>query len=333
MTRQLAHEIGKKHSATERRRPADVLEVAGVFVWPPRPGAILIWLFGSHGYLLPWNALYFAIALICWFLFTPEMSAMKDIKLGWISLILLRNLGLTIIVFGAWHLYFYILKRQKADFKFNEKQPPTNSKSFLFRHQVWDNIFWTVVSAVPIWTGYEVVMLWAYANDVIPFMSWSSHPVFFAAQLALIPFIRDIHFYVVHRLLHWRPLYRRIHKLHHHNVNPCPWSGLAMHPIEHLFYFSGVLLHWFVASHPVHILFHLQHAALSPAQGHCGFDRISISDGMSISTDNYFHYLHHKYFECNYGGDGFPAFDMLFGTFNDGTKAAKGRLEKRLTNE
>ena len=51
-------------------------------------------------------------------------------------------------------------------------------------------------------------------------------------------YIESVHFYLNHRLLQTDRLYRLAHALHHKNVNTCPWSGIAMHPIERLFYFS-----------------------------------------------------------------------------------------------
>ena len=126
--------------------------------------------------------------------------------------------------------------------------------------------------------------LWAFANGYIPFVSWEAHPVYFAALMLLIPLIREVHFYLVHRLIHWPPLYRTVHRLHHYNVNPGPWSGLAMHPGEHLLYFSGVLIHWVVPSHPVHALFHLVHAGLSPVPGHAGFDKVVVGKEGAVDT-------------------------------------------------
>jgi sterol desaturase/sphingolipid hydroxylase (fatty acid hydroxylase superfamily) len=42
------------------------------------------------------------------------------------------------------------------------------------------------------------------------------------------------HFYWIHRLIRWKPLYNAIHFVHHKNLKVGPWSGLAMHPLEHL---------------------------------------------------------------------------------------------------
>jgi sterol desaturase/sphingolipid hydroxylase (fatty acid hydroxylase superfamily) len=50
---------------------------------------------------------------------------------------------------------------------------------------------------------------------------------------------------------------------------------------------------------------------------------------VGIKTGDYFHYLHHKYFECNYGGDGPVNLDRAFGTFHDGSDAAQKRMNER----
>lgn len=102
-----------------------------------------------------------------------------------------------------------------------------------------------------------------------------------------------------------------------------------MHPVEHLLYFSGVLIHWIIPSHPIHALFHLVHAGLAPAPGHAGFDKIVVGDNAAIDTHSYDHYLHHKYFECNYS-DGTIPLDKWFGTFHDGSPEAQEAMSKRL---
>jgi sterol desaturase/sphingolipid hydroxylase (fatty acid hydroxylase superfamily) len=187
-----------------------------------------------------------------------------------------------------------------------------------------------VISAVPIWTAYEVLMLWAQANGYAPVFNWPDHPIYLGLLFLAIPIFHEIHFYVIHRAIHWPPLYRAVHSLHHRNVNPGPWSGLAMHPIEHLLYFSGALIFWIVPSSPLHIVYFLQNAAFTPAKGHSGFGRVMLSDGTSFDNDHYTHYLHHKYFEVNYGGDGLVPLDKWFGSFHDGTDAAQEAMNKRV---
>jgi sterol desaturase/sphingolipid hydroxylase (fatty acid hydroxylase superfamily) len=191
-----------------------------------------------------------------------------------------------------------------------------------------DNLIWSLGSGVPVWTAYEVVSLWMFANGYIPFVSWAEHPVYNALVMLLIPLFREVHFYFVHRMIHWPPLYRTVHRLHHTNVNPGPWSGLAMHPVEHLLYFSGVLIHWIVPSHALHLIFHLVHLGLAPAAGHNGFDKVVMGEESAFDTHCYAHYLHHKYFECNYS-DGSLPLDKWFGSVHDGTEEAHQRMNER----
>ncbi|HTW28196.1 MAG TPA: sterol desaturase family protein [Acetobacteraceae bacterium] len=310
--------------------PPEPIPTPPVFVWPPRPRAFLRFLFGFPGYLWPWNLLYVAIALPTWLWLTPDLARMKSFAPGWIAFLLARNLALLTLVISAWHVPLYVRRVQGTRFKYRARWLAQDNAAFLFRNQLRDNVFWTLASGVPIWTAYEALTYWAQANGLIPTMNWKTQPLFGVALMLFIPLFREVHFYLIHRLIHWPPLYRAVHSLHHANVNPGPWSGLSMHPVEHLLYFSGVLLHWIVPSSPLHVIYHLQHLAFAPSQGHSGFGRVALGADATVPNDHYFHYLHHKYFEVNYGGDGTVPLDRWFGTFHDGSAAAEAAMNRRV---
>lgn len=305
--------------------PKESAQYPPVFVWPARPVAFIKWLFMS--YLYPWNLFYAAVAFLTLQFLTPSLATMETLSAGWIGLVLLRNVVLTLLIYGGMHLWFYHFQKQGSLFKFNGKWPSSDNGAFLFGRQTPDNMFWTLVSGVPFWTAFEVLMFWGYANGWLPYVSWEEHPIYCAFILLLIPVFRDLHFYVVHRALHWPVMYKFVHYLHHKNVNPAPWSGLAMHPVEHLFYFSCVLIHCVLPSHPMHLMFNLIHAGLAPAQGHLGFDKVVIDDKV-VDTGGFNHYLHHKYFECNYS-DGVLPLDKWFGSFHDGSKEGQEAMDRR----
>jgi sterol desaturase/sphingolipid hydroxylase (fatty acid hydroxylase superfamily) len=309
-------------------KPQNQLHAPPVFVWPLQPLSFVRWFFGYPGYLFPWNAAYALTAFATWAFLTPSPSRLRHLEIGWISMVFAVNLVLVTAVTSFWHWRLYVRKQQGIAFKYSRRWLATDSPSFLFRDQLWENVLWTLASAVPIWTAYQVVTLWAQANGKLPYVDWRAHPIYCVLLMCLLPLIHEIHFYLVHRLIHWRPLYRYVHSLHHKNVNPGPWSGLSMHPVEHLLYFSGVLLHWVVPSHPLHIIYHLQLAGLSPSVGHCGFEKVMLSKRVPLETGNYMHYLHHKHFVVNYGGDGVVPIDQWFGTFHDGSAAADQRLKQ-----
>ena len=308
--------------------PNDRVSYGPVFEWPPRPKVLFKWFFGFPGYFLPWNVLYAAAAIGIWLYLTPPLDAFQTFSFGWAGLILLRNLVLTVAVYGAWHMWLYVWRKQGAVFKYNRKWPSKKSSVFLFNNQTYDNIFWTLVSGVPIWTAYELLLLWAYANGYATMINPSAHPVGFVALFLLVPLVHEVGFYFAHRFLHWPPLYRVAHKLHHRNVNPGPWSGLSMHPIEHVIYFSTILLFFIIPSHPIHMINLASRLGLAPAQGHTGFDRVVVGEETAMNTSYYAHYLHHRYFEVNYS-DGMVPLDKWFGSFHDGSAEADDAMKAR----
>jgi sterol desaturase/sphingolipid hydroxylase (fatty acid hydroxylase superfamily) len=308
--------------------PRNPVSYGPAFDWPPRPRALLKWFFGFPGYFLPWNVLYAVAAILIWTFLTPPLEAMRSLSADWIGVVLARNFALTLLVYGAWHLWLYVWRRQGTSFKYNRQWPKADSSVFLFKNQTYDNMFHTLASGVPIWTAYEVLLLWAYANGVAPMIDPVAHPFGFTALFFVVPVIHEAGFYFAHRLLHWGPLYQLAHKLHHRNTNPGPWSGLSMHPIEHLIYFSTILLFFVLPAHPIHMINLASRLGLAPAQGHTGFDRLVLGDKASMDVSYFAHYLHHKYFEVNYS-DGMIPLDRWFGSFHDGTPEAHEALKER----
>jgi len=302
-------------------RPAYPAKYAPIFVWPPRPLEFVKWVINWPGFMWPRNLVLLAISGVSWFYLQPDLARCVEFKWDWIGGLWLRNVALIWLVYGGYYFYLYSIKGEGTKGKYDARWPARKSRVFLFHDQVYDNIFWTCGIAGVIWTGFEVVTFWLYANHHIPYLSWREHPVLCVVWLVLIPFWREFHFYWIHRAIHWKPLYKYVHYIHHKNINPNPWSGMAMHPVELLLYFSVALIHWVVPSHPFHFLFNIQHTALSPACGHHGFEGPILED--KWPTGSYFHYLHHRYFECNYGESTLPL-DKWFGTFRDGLPDGAG---------
>ena len=88
-----------------------------MFVWPPRPKAFLKWLFGFPGYLYPFNAIFIAVSVVAWLFLTPELERMARFEPGWMVGIYLRNVGIVVLWFGAWHLRLYIKRAQSTHYK------------------------------------------------------------------------------------------------------------------------------------------------------------------------------------------------------------------------
>ena len=123
---------------------------------------------------------------------------MKSFELWWIALIHARNMGFILVLFGGLHLYFYVQKRQSDTLRFTTEPFATNSRRFLFKSQVRDNMFRTLIIAVPTITGYEAITYWAFANGYLGFVDLANQPVlfwgWFAALVLLAPLIHSFHF-------------------------------------------------------------------------------------------------------------------------------------------
>jgi len=310
-------------------QPAELPKPSPMFRLPWRVWDVIKWLFAPESFLWPYNLLYALMAVAAWLWFTPGFDRTVHFQAGWIAELYLRNAVFLLLVAGGLHLRLYMTRGQGSKYKYSNKWLAAHDSKFLFKNQTWDNIFWNYVSGVTIWTAWEAVTLWLYANHKIPYVGWREHPVYCVLLMIAIPFLRLVHFYWVHRLIHWKPLYAISHFVHHKNVNIGPWSGLSMHPLEHILYFSGVLFHWIIPSNPVHAIYHLMHAGISPALGHAGFHKLVTKEEKGLAADNYFHYLHHRYFTVNFGSEAVPL-DKWFGSFHDGSpKAHQAMMDKR----
>ncbi len=277
---------------------------------------------------LLWNGVYLAVAGAVWLWATPSREAMATWSPGWVAAVAIRDVVLLVGWYGLAHLRLFWSRSQGTRCKFNLRWPAVSAPRFAFGSQLRDNLTWTLASGLPLWIAWEVVTLHLFATGAIPWLRWADNPVAFAALLAVTPVWRELHFYAAHRLLHWGPLYGAVHRVHHRNTNPVPWSGLAMHPVEHLVYFSAAALHWIVPSHPLHAMYTLFHLMMAPVPGHAGFDRVALTESMWVPTGGYAHYLHHKLVDVNYG-DGALPLDRWFGSAHDGSPEADDALHRR----
>jgi len=149
----------------ENYRPPEKVEPPPVFRWPIRPLQTARWFVAE--FLYPWGLFFIGLAVVAWYYLTPDMSRMATVEPGWIALLWLRNAGLLLLVAGGLHWHLHIRKVQDQKFKFDKRWLAKNSRRFLFRDQVKDNMFWSVVSGVTIWTAYEAATLWAYASGTV----------------------------------------------------------------------------------------------------------------------------------------------------------------------
>jgi sterol desaturase/sphingolipid hydroxylase (fatty acid hydroxylase superfamily) len=277
---------GTSHEAQHKDNPNWRSIVSGSFLlWSPN----LVWL---------------GFAVLDYFVFPYDLEAAKEWKVGWIARRLAINMFLVYGYVGFWHSTLYFLHWGTRPF--NPVRQYRISK-------VLHNVYYTTLGIVQ-WTGFEAIVTHCYATGRLPYISDEesfstlSGFVQFILSMFWVPIWREFHFYFAHRLIHIKVFYKYVHSLHHRNTDVEPFSGLCMHPVEHLFYYACALPSLYVQASPFAFMWNGIHLLLSPAASHSGFED-------NWQSDQH-HYLHHRFFECNYGTGTFP-FDYWFGTFRE----------------
>lgn len=307
--------------------PKAHVELPPYWARPPKILSVLKWL---PEYLFPWNAFHMATALLYFFYVIPDVETMKTLGWGWALWLYAVNAAAIFVMYGSIELFYYAKRKQGTRFKYNGKFPSDNpSDVFWFKSQNLDNFLRSFLITIPLWTVVEVIFLWCFANGYVPWVTWADHPVYLAFLVFIAPAIHEVHFFLIHRAMHWPPLYRWVHSVHHNSINPSPWSSLSMHPVEGFLYHAVALWHLVIPSNPIVALFQLHVAGFGAVNGHIGFDKLEITDETAMTSHAYAHYLHHKYFEVNYGGDGLIPLDSWFGTWHDGSKEGQAQMDER----
>jgi len=163
-----------------------------------------------------------------------------------------------------------------------------------------------------------------------PTSVWSVVGSFLLSMLAY-----DTWFYWMHRLLHTKPFYRRIHRWHHLSLPSVAWSNNSDTFVDNLFLQSYWLAaHLIVPVAPVVLLVHKLYDHISGIIGHSGVEH---GGGITYPPSPFnsvtHHDQHHRYFNCNYSPH-FTIWDRLMGTLHKThDEEVKANLRRRSTSE
>ena len=283
------------------------------------------------------NLTWFLMAVLVWLYFPYNLDPFDDddyntnsmtttprdeiIQMFWNRFLLNHVVFLGYISF--WHIVLYIYPKMCT-------RPYVPNRRYNVA-KVIHNFFYTWLGIVQ-WTVTEVAFIYCYKTGRLihhndPETSSTDRTFTMKYTVAavvlsvLLPSWRDVHFYFCHRMIHLRFVYKYIHSLHHRNTDIEPFSGLCMHPCEHLYYYTcyalvlvlsspstlaTAIIPNFVSSTAPFLLFWTGlHVVISPAASHSGYE-----DHFSADLA---HYLHHRYCECNYAAG--INFDSYFGTY------------------
>lgn len=172
-----------------------------------------------------------------------------------------------------------------------------------------------------------VVLAWPALRHTGVHLGPAPHPAWVAAQVLGFVYLDDLLYWFLHRAMHTRWLYRRVHQLHHRI--PAPWAiaGHYMHPAEYLATTALMLAPpVLLGVHVVTLWAWIVVRQWEAAEGHSGYHLPWSPTRWLPGGDGAAHHdFHHSRPQGNFAGF-FPLWDRVFGTLSPGYREfAEGR--------
>jgi len=195
-------------------------------------------------------------------------------------------------------------------YKIQTEKYPTNSDYIRCIVNLVQN--YVLVIAPLLYIGYPIFTQLGFST-ALPLPSLFS----FCVQFLFFALSEDVTHYFLHRALHTKLLYKRIHKIHHLYSAPFGLAASYSHPAEVLILgfctFSGPLV-----LRPHYFTFYswVLYRQLDAVLTHCGYDFPGLADFLPFYGGITAHDYHHKTFIWNFSSR-FTFMDKLFGTFKE----------------
>ena len=204
------------------------------------------------------------------------------------------------VLAGGAYLAFYVWFRRRALGRKIQEAFPTGSD--IRREVLYSLLSFGVFCA----SGLLTIILSRLGCTQLYFkIARHGWPYLWFSLFALI-FIHDSWFYWTHRLMHWRPLFPLVHRIHHLSHNPTPWASFSFHPLEAIIQaiiFPLTVL--FLPLHPLAAFLWLLYMTGMNVFGHLGFEILPAgflkSRLFRWHNTSVHHNMHHRYVHCNYG--------------------------------
>lgn len=213
-----------------------------------------------------------------------------------LQVILFRYFIIAAIAF----LVFYVIKRQQWFYKKIQQKFPLR-KDYL--REVSYSIVTALIFAL---VGY-LVFVTPFTKITRAYFDIGQYSIgYFVFSIFLMLFIHDTYFYWTHRFMHWKPVFKYLHKVHHQSTNPSPWAAMAFHPLEAVIEASVIIvIVLLIPAHPLAIALFLLLMMLYNVYGHLGYELYPKGFSKSFLgkwvNTSFSHNQHHHYFEGNYG--------------------------------
>ena len=229
------------------------------------------------------------------------MEIFNSIYKWWVALAppILLTLHFMLIA-GGLFMVFYIWKKTKYLYlKIQQRFPSKKDVTREIKYSISTSIIFSVVIVLVMWASAEDITLIYRPIDKYGYG-------YFVFSIFLMILIHDAYFYWTHRLLHWKPLFKRVHVVHHMSLNPTPFSAYAFHPIEALVEVGIVpVIVFIVPYHYLALTIFSGYALVMNIMGHMGYEFFPKSFARNKAANWHnsatHHNMHHRYVKYNFG--------------------------------
>jgi methylsterol monooxygenase len=198
--------------------------------------------------------------------------------------------------------------------KLQQKKVPTAQEQWDCTKLVLYNHF--MVELPLIWLFHPIAEFFGMSTWQVPFPTLRE----MIPQIALFFIFEDFYHYLAHQGLHYGPLYKHIHKIHHKHSAPFGLAAEYAHPAEVMILgigtIGGPLLYCFFTQnlHMVTVLIWITLRLLQTIDAHSGYDfPWSLQHIIPFWSGADHHDFHHMAFTNNYATS-FRWCDRIFGT-------------------
>lgn len=179
-----------------------------------------------------------------------------------------------------------------------------------------------------IWLFHPMAEYFGMHTHEVPFPDWKTN----CWQIAIFFVMEDIWHYFVHKAMHYGPLYKHIHKVHHKYSAPFGLAAEYAHPVEQLFLGLGTVgspvLYCYLTGdfHIITMYMWICLRLFQAIDAHSGYDfPWSLHNIFPLWSGAEHHDYHHMAFTNNFATS-FRYLDYIFGT-DDKYRAYKARLK------
>ena len=187
-----------------------------------------------------------------------------------------------------------------------------------------DNILRIVLSlqSLSIYSLFALVLYFIYLGTGYSPVYYDVHEygwAYFFLSMLVMAILNDAAFYWTHRVMHWTPVYKKVHALHHRFTDVNAWTTYSFHFFESViaailtFYVPALLFPW----HPAALMLYSTCNIAWSTYLHCGYDLVP-KEWQNRRPFTWFyssthHFHHHQNPNCNYGLY-FTIWDRMMGT-------------------